>query len=40
MDKTVRKNYRGEEKYRKDINETVGVGLDLIDSLFKRYLSL
>jgi arginase family enzyme len=35
-----RKNYRGEEKYTENISPTVGMGLDLIDSIFKKYFSL
>ena len=35
-----RKKYRGEEHYVQELSQTVGMGVDLIDSLFKRYLSL
>lgn len=35
----VRRRYRGEEEHG-EISATVGLGVDLIDSLFKKYLSL
>lgn len=40
IEKRFRTNYRGEEHYSKNLSQTVGSGLDLVDSLFKTYLSL
>jgi hypothetical protein len=36
----VRRKYRGEEKYVDNLSQTVGMGADIIDSLFKKYFSL
>jgi hypothetical protein len=36
----TRKNYRGEENYIENLSPTVGMGLDQIDSIFKKYFSL
>lgn len=40
LEESTRRKFRGEEKYRDDIKHTVGMGIDLVDSLFKRYLSI
>ena len=40
IEEKPRTNYRGEEHYDVNLSQTVGMGVDLIDSLFKKYLSL
>lgn len=35
-----RKRFRGEERYNEELSETVGMGIDLVVSLFKKYLSI
>lgn len=40
QEEPARSRYRGEEELAEDLGTTVGMGVDLIDSLFKKYLSL